>query len=123
MKVVLSVGLSLFVLTAIPASAKPLSVQQSKTASQAQSSQTQPVHGLTLASDRAGNQALVYAVAAGSSAEKAGVRVGDFVVLVGGERVRSVQDTYQKLAAWQGEAVTLTVQRGSERLDLLLNTL
>jgi membrane-associated protease RseP (regulator of RpoE activity) len=58
----------------------------------------------------------VLTVRAGSPAEKAGLRAGDLISGIGNQAVRSVADMAGVVAsARPGEAMELTVERGSER--------
>jgi S1-C subfamily serine protease len=50
-----------------------------------------------------GEGILVRSVNSGSPAEKAGVKAGDVITSLNGERIRSVGDLRQKLAAQHGE--------------------
>jgi len=57
-------------------------------------------------------------VAAGSPAEKAGVKVGDIITAVGGEKVTAdtIRDVVAKHAV--GDKVTLAITRGTQKLSL-----
>jgi regulator of sigma E protease len=59
-------------------------------------------------------------VSAGSPAEMAGLMVGDRVFAINGEPVRQAQDVSRYVAAHQGEAVTLQVQRDGNDLEVSL---
>jgi S1-C subfamily serine protease len=52
-------------------------------------------------------------------ATRAGLHIGDLVVALGDRRVESVDDVHRRLVAWPvGEALTLTIVRGTERRDV-----
>ncbi|HET7149931.1 MAG TPA: PDZ domain-containing protein [Candidatus Acidoferrum sp.] len=70
-----------------------------------------------------GEGILVREVAAGSAAEKAGVKAGDVITSVNGERVRSIGDLREKLAAGKeskdkGQTVKLGVLRNRSEVSL-----
>ncbi len=67
----------------------------------------------------AGKGLEVESVEPGMGAERAGLHVGDLVVRINGEAIRS-NDDYHALAArfQRGQAVTFTVERGKDLLDL-----
>ncbi len=54
----------------------------------------------------------------GSPAEKAGLRAGDVIVAVNGERVRHFYDVMRLVSASPNRAVTLTVRRGGATLEV-----
>lgn len=63
----------------------------------------------------------IYSIEAGSSAEKAGLKVNDIILAFDGETVNSSSDISAKLYGYKvGDMVTITVQRGSEKIDVTL---
>ena len=61
-------------------------------------------------------------VQAGSPAEEAGLKVGDYVTAIGGETVRNKEQVRQYLQDHTTEPVTFTVTRNGERLELKTGT-
>ena len=63
----------------------------------------------------------IYSIEAGSSAEKAGLKVNDIILAFDGETVNSSSDISAKLYGYKvGDMVTITVQRGSAMIDVTL---
>ena len=63
--------------------------------------------------------AYVSSVAAGSGADKAGIKEGDIIIAIDGEKMTSSTDV--TLAAREhnpGDTITITVNRGGETKDL-----
>ncbi len=60
----------------------------------------------------------VVQVVAGSPAERAGVRAGDLVVAVEGQRIVFQSQVVQAIAKHAGRRITLTVRRAGDRIDL-----
>jgi serine protease Do len=60
---------------------------------------------------------LVRSVSAGSAAEKGGLKTGDVITKFDGERIRSLGELREKLAA-KGETATLTVTRNKTEMTL-----
>ncbi len=64
--------------------------------------------------------AKVQEVMAGSGAEKAGVKNGDFITEVNGSEVANREKLVEKVRQFQpGDKVTLKVKRGEEKLDII----
>ncbi|MEZ6115688.1 MAG: M20/M25/M40 family metallo-hydrolase [Pirellulaceae bacterium] len=62
---------------------------------------------------------LLSSVAKGGPSEQAGIRGGDVIVNLAGKKIENIYDyTYAIEALKIGQEVTITVQRGDERLDL-----
>ncbi|HEX4196516.1 MAG TPA: S1C family serine protease [Caulobacteraceae bacterium] len=78
-----------------------------------------------LISQEAGEQVVVVEVAEGSPAEAAGVRPGDVVVAVDGQKVSELADLYTKVWALgpAGVDAPLRLRRGARLLDLTLHTI
>jgi S1-C subfamily serine protease len=64
-----------------------------------------------------GEGILVRSVNSGSPAEKAGIKAGDVITSLNGERIRSVGDLRQKLAAQHGEKDKDTDNKDKESKD------
>ena len=63
--------------------------------------------------------AVIATVAAGTPAEEAGLQRGDIITAIDGDSVRSMQELAGRIQRYApGDAVTLTVHRGSEELTL-----
>ena len=63
--------------------------------------------------------AVVATVAPGTPAEEAGLQRGDIITAIDGDTVRSMQELAGRIQRYApGDAVTLTVQRGTEELTL-----
>ena len=60
----------------------------------------------------------VQAVMSGSPAEKAGLRPGDRILAVNGEKVRHFYDVMRLVSPSAGRELTLTIERGTTRLDV-----
>lgn len=73
-----------------------------------------PARAVTL-DDGAGRAVLVRAVAAGSSAESAGVRPGDRVLSVSAEAVSSARDAERRMTGPPGDDVVLELERDGQR--------
>jgi len=56
----------------------------------------------------------------GMPAQEAGLRVGDKIVAVNGEDVPYWDDLTKRIHAAQGESLDLTIERGEERLELVM---
>ena len=55
----------------------------------------------------------------GAPAQKAGMKVGDYIIAVNGQAVASVDDLHRFLADWPiGKSVTITVIRKKKRIEL-----
>ena len=65
-----------------------------------------------------GEGILVRSVNAGSPAEKAGMKAGDVITTVGGERVRTVGDLREKLAKAEDKPVQIGVMRNKTSMTL-----
>jgi serine protease Do len=65
-----------------------------------------------------GEGILVRSVNAGSPAEKAGMKAGDVITAVGGERVRTVGDLREKLAKVEDKPVQIGVLRNKKEMTL-----
>lgn len=65
-----------------------------------------------------GEGILVRSVNAGSPAEKAGMKAGDVITTVGGERVRTVGDLREKLAKAEDKPVQIGVLRNKNQMSL-----
>jgi regulator of sigma E protease len=57
------------------------------------------------------------AFASGSTAQAAGLRVGDRIVAVDGERVRGFNDLPPRIAPYPGHTITITVEREGRQLS------
>jgi S1-C subfamily serine protease len=80
-----------------------------------------PGLGLKVIDAPSGPGAYVGGVREGSPGERAGVQIGDTVVELSGRAVSSVSDLEQIAARRpSGQPTSLTVQRGDERLTLIL---
>ena len=64
-----------------------------------------------------GEGVLVRSVSAGSAAEKGGLKAGDVITKFDGERIRSLGELREKVAA-KGETATLTVTRNKAEVTL-----
>ncbi len=61
----------------------------------------------------------IYSIEAGSAAEKAGLKVNDIILAFGGEKITSSSEISALLYGYKvGDTVTITVQRGSEQVDV-----
>ncbi len=59
----------------------------------------------------------ILSIGSSSPAEKAGLRVGDFIVAIDEQDVASIDDLHRFLAEWPlGQVASLTIVRGRERL-------
>jgi regulator of sigma E protease len=67
-----------------------------------------------------GNYVFVSGIADGSPAAEAGLQPGDVIIGFDGERLQAFEDLPTRTQARLGETVTLTVERGVERLDVTL---
>ena len=65
-----------------------------------------------------GEGILVRSVNSGSPAEKAGMKAGDVITAVGGERVRTVGDLREKLAKAEDKPVQIAVLRNKSQMTL-----
>ena len=65
-----------------------------------------------------GEGILVRSVNAGSAAEKAGIKAGDVITTVGGERVHTVGDLREKLAKAEDKPVAVGVLRNRKEMTL-----
>ncbi|MBI5104736.1 MAG: trypsin-like peptidase domain-containing protein [Solirubrobacterales bacterium] len=78
-----------------------------------------PYLGISTADATSGHGAQVGAVGAGGPAAKAGVKTGDVVVALDGDAVTAADGVAGAIAdAKPGDRVTVTVERGGQRLDL-----
>jgi regulator of sigma E protease len=66
--------------------------------------------------------AVVGAVAAGSPAAQAGIRPGDLIMAVGGQRVATWEDVYVKVGARPNRQLSITVMRDGRQLHLWAKT-
>jgi S1-C subfamily serine protease len=63
----------------------------------------------------------VFSVDAQGPAAKAGIRVGDLIIGIGGQEVATIDDLHRFLTEWPfGSQVAITVIRGTEKLHLLI---
>jgi putative serine protease PepD len=77
--------------------------------------------GVQVASSGDGRGALVYAIAAGAPAERAGLKPNDIITSIGGHAVVDQQSLASALSALEpGQTVTVEVQRGDSGLSLTL---
>ena len=61
----------------------------------------------------------IYSIESGSAAEKAGLKVNDIILAFGGEQITSSSEISALLYGYNvGDTVTITVQRGSEQIDV-----
>lgn len=61
----------------------------------------------------------IYSIEAGSAAENAGLKVNDIILAFGGEDITSSSEISALLYEYKvGDTVTITVQRGSEQIDV-----
>lgn len=61
----------------------------------------------------------IYSIEAGSAAENAGLKVNDIILAFGGEDITSSSEISALLYGYKvGDTVTITVQRGSEQIDV-----
>jgi S1-C subfamily serine protease len=61
----------------------------------------------------------IVSVEPAAPAARAGLSIGDLVVVIGDRPVETVDDVHRLLVAWPiGEALTLTIVRGAERRDV-----
>ena len=69
-----------------------------------------------------GAKLVVAGLAAGGPADRAGIKVGDVVVAVGGERPQGLADLFRRVWALgpAGAEVALTLARSGKRMDLVL---
>jgi S1-C subfamily serine protease len=69
-----------------------------------------------------GPKLVVAGLAAGGPADRAGVKVGDVVVAVAGERPQGLADLFRRVWALgpAGAEITLTLARSGKRMDLVL---
>ena len=61
----------------------------------------------------------IYSIESGSAAEKAGLKVNDIILAFGGEQITSSSEISALLYGYNvGDTVTITIQRGSEQIDV-----